>query len=80
MNLRSRIQALRDEIDLCSDILKQDGFLSYGSKGQPVAHPLIAARHAAMTILYKLESQLPEDPGPSPLDLFLNEELPGFDG
>jgi hypothetical protein len=73
MDLKARIDALKAEIDELSDILAKDGFMSVGYKGQPVAHPAVAARHAAIALLHKLEAQLPPDEGPSALDAFLEK-------
>lgn len=70
MDVRERIAMLLEEIAALSTILKSEGLIASGSQGQPVAHPALTQRHAAIALLHKLEAKLPEVPDADPLDEF----------
>jgi len=72
MDVHDRIEMLREEIAALTAIIKAEGFVSTGSQGQPVAHPAVTQRHAAIALLHKLEAKLPDVPDVDPLDEFLS--------
>ena len=74
MDLFDRIAMLKSEIEQLSDILDRDGLMSVGSQGQPVAHPAVGQRHAAIALLHKLEARVTDDTDDDALDEFIKRK------
>jgi hypothetical protein len=75
VNAARRREILVAEVEDLSALIEQDGYLSVGSKGQPVAHPAIALRHAALVEIRHLDASAPPAPASDPLDAFLSAAL-----
>lgn len=69
-----KAEMLRDEIAGLSAILKAEGYMAEGYKGQPVAHPALAQRRASLRLLYVIEARMAKaDALDEELDAFLSE-------
>ncbi len=58
MTDQEKAQMMREEIAALSKILEEEGLMSVGYRGQPVAHPALAQRRATMALLYKVETRI----------------------
>lgn len=67
MDVHERIASLKEEIVALTQLIKDEGYIALGSQGQQVAHPAVTQRHAAIALLHKLETRLPDEPDDDPL-------------
>lgn len=73
MTRDDQIKMLQAEIGELTRVLDSDGFMSVGSKDQPVVHPALAARRQALALLARLEGAILPEPEVDPLKAFADE-------
>lgn len=56
--LAARRDLLLGEIEDMTAIIAKEGLVVTGSAGQPITHPLVSARHTALSQLRMVEGQL----------------------